>query len=60
MAGCHRVKKIRTRRVTDPAAMAEIVAKGKYRPHLPHHQKDGDGLLVEVKDVSRSVSRGES
>lgn len=42
--------KIRTRRVTDPAAMAEIIAKGKYRPELPHFQTDGDGLLVEQMD----------
>lgn len=42
--------KVRTRRVTDPAAMAEIIARGKYRPELPHFQTDGDGLLVEQMD----------
>lgn len=42
--------KMRTRRVTDPDAMASIIAKGKYRPHLPHHEKDSAGLMVEVRD----------
>ena len=44
------VPKPRARKVTDPAQITEIVARGKYRPNLPHFQKDGDGLLLEQRD----------
>lgn len=51
--------KTRTRRVTDPAAMAAVIAKGKYREHLPHFQTDGDGLLVERRNDLENTSTGE-
>ena len=41
--------KPRAIKVTEPAEVARIVSQGKYREHLPHFQKDGEGLLVEVK-----------
>lgn len=48
--------KTRTRRLTDPDAMAAVIARGKYREHLPHHQPDGEGLLVEVETPAISAA----
>lgn len=52
------MEKIKPRafRVTDPDAMAAVTARGKYRPHLPHFQKDGEGLLVEVEPPAISAA----
>jgi hypothetical protein len=43
--------KTKVRKIIDPKEVAATVAKGKYREHLPHFTKDGDGLLVEVKEL---------
>lgn len=49
--------KTRTRRLTDPDAIKTVIARGKYREYLPHHQPDGEGLLVEVEPPA--ISTGE-
>lgn len=37
-------------KVTDPAEIARILSRGKYREHLPHFVTDGAGLLVEKRE----------
>lgn len=46
--------KPRAVRVTDPEKIAAAVARGKWREHLPHFERQADGsILLEVKDVDR-------
>lgn len=47
------VPKPRAVRITDPEKIAAAVARGKYRPHLPHFEKQPDGsILLEVKPAT--------
>ena len=45
--------KPKVRSITDHAQIAAVIARGKYRDHLPHYEVQRDGsLLVEVKETT--------